>query len=94
VESYEPLTIIGEGAFGEVRICRDKETGELVAIKKLKKEDMHKKNQILHIRSEKEVLSLSNSPWVVDLKVSRRGSNESSHIKRHTNRRGITILRS
>jgi len=31
---------------------------------------MHKKNQILHIRSEKEVLSMSRNPWVVDLKFS------------------------
>lgn len=53
-----------------MRICREKETGQLVAIKKLKKEDMHKKNQVMHIRSEKEVLSLSKNPWVVDLKVS------------------------
>ena len=70
IERFEPLTIIGKGAFGEVRICRDKETNELVAIKKLKKEDMHKKNQVLHIRSEKEVLSLARSPWIVDLKFS------------------------
>ena len=67
---FEPLTIIGKGAFGEVRVCRDKSTNELVAIKKMKKEDMHTKNQVLHIRSEKEVLSLAKSPWVVDLKSS------------------------
>jgi len=64
------MTIIGKGAFGEVRICRDKATKELVAIKKMKKEDMHNKNQVLHIRSEKEVLSISKNPWVVDLKCS------------------------
>ncbi len=28
---------------------------------------MHKKNQVFHINSEKEVLSLSNNPWVVNL---------------------------
>jgi len=31
---------------------------------------MHNKNQVLHIRSEKEVLSISKNPWVVDLKSS------------------------
>lgn len=73
--NFEPLTIVGKGAFGEVRICRDKETKELVAIKKMKKEDMHKKNQVLHIRSEKEVLSISRNPWVVDLKCSFQDEN-------------------
>ena len=70
IYDFEPLTIVGKGAFGEVRICRDKETGELLAIKKMKKEDMHSKNQVLHIRSEKEILSLSKNSWVVDLKAS------------------------
>ena len=36
----------------------------------MKKEDMHNKNQVLHIRSEKEVLSISKNTWVVDLKSS------------------------
>jgi len=37
LKDFEPLQIIGRGAFGEVRICRIKETGEVVAMKKLKK---------------------------------------------------------
>jgi serine/threonine kinase 38 len=41
----------------------------------MKKDEMHKKNQVMHIRSEKEVLSLSNNPWVVDLKCSFQDEN-------------------
>lgn len=41
---FEPLQIIGRGAFGEVRICKQKETGEVVAMKKMKKKEMLKKN--------------------------------------------------
>jgi serine/threonine kinase 38 len=37
------LAIIGRGAFGEVRLCRAK-NGDLVAVKKMKKEEMVKKN--------------------------------------------------
>jgi hypothetical protein len=37
IKDFEPLSIIGRGAFGEVRICRYKETGEVVAMKKMKK---------------------------------------------------------
>ena len=35
--NYESLSIIGRGAFGEVHICREIKTGEIVAIKKNKK---------------------------------------------------------
>ena len=41
---FEPISIIGRGAFGEVRVCRDKLTGELVAVKKMKKSEMIVKN--------------------------------------------------
>jgi len=44
VKDFEPLSIIGRGAFGEVRICRIKETGEVVAMKKMKKSEMLYKN--------------------------------------------------
>ena len=49
VNDFESLSIIGRGAFGEVRLCRTKQ-GELVAIKKMKKDEMIKKKNIyLHI---------------------------------------------
>ena len=38
IRNYESLSIIGRGAFGEVHVCREKKTGEIVAIKKIKKE--------------------------------------------------------
>ena len=41
---YESIKIIGKGAFGEVRCCKDKSTGEVIAIKKMKKNDMLNKN--------------------------------------------------
>ena len=44
VHDYEPLKIIGRGAFGEVRVCRHKKTNDVVAIKKMKKSDMVNKN--------------------------------------------------
>ena len=44
VKDFEPLSIIGRGAFGEVRICRVRETGEVIAMKKMKKSEMLYKN--------------------------------------------------
>jgi serine/threonine kinase 38 len=52
-----------------VRLCREKRTGEIVAIKRLKKKEMVKKNQVAHIRAERNVLVHGN-PWIVSLKYS------------------------
>ena len=67
---FEPLHIIGWGAFGEVRICRHKDTGEVVAMKKMKKKEMLKKNQVGHVRAEWDILAKAKIPWIVALKVS------------------------
>ena len=37
IYDYESIQIIGRGAFGEVHVCRNKKTNEIVAIKKIKK---------------------------------------------------------
>ena len=67
---FVPIKIIGKGAFGEVRICKYIPTGDVVAIKKMKKEEMHKKNQVLHVRAERDVLSQAKNEWIVELKFS------------------------
>ena len=70
MKDFEPLSIIGRGAFGEVRICRVKHTGEVVAMKKMKKQEMVYKNQVAHVKAEREVLVRAKNPWIVDLKYS------------------------
>ena len=67
---FIPIKIIGKGAFGEVRLCKYIPTGDIVAIKKMKKEEMHKKNQVLHVRAERDVLSEAKNQWIVELKFS------------------------
>ncbi len=67
---FIPIKIIGKGAFGEVRICKYIPTGTVVAIKKMKKDEMHKKNQVLHVRAERDVLSQAKNQWIVELKFS------------------------
>jgi len=70
IRDYESLTVIGRGAFGEVHVCRVIKTGEIVAIKKIKKDLLAKKNQIIHVRNEQLFMSKIKSPWIVDLKAS------------------------
>ena len=70
IREYESLKIIGRGAFGEVHVCREKKTGNIYAVKKIKKDILLQKNQIIHIRSEQQFMSKVKSPWIVDLKAS------------------------
>ena len=70
IREYESLSIIGRGAFGEVHVCREIKTGKIYAVKKIKKDVLLEKNQIIHIRSEQQFMSKVKSPWIVDLKAS------------------------
>ena len=70
IRDYESLAIIGRGAFGEVHLCRNKINGEIVAVKKIKKEEIIKKNQVIHIRNEQIFMSKVKSPWIAELKAS------------------------
>ncbi|KAG6585669.1 Serine/threonine-protein kinase tricorner, partial [Cucurbita argyrosperma subsp. sororia] len=57
IDDFEQLTVIGKGAFGEVRLCRAKGTGEIFAMKKLKKSEMLSRGQVEHVRSERNLLA-------------------------------------
>ena len=70
IYDYESISIIGRGAFGEVHVCREKSTDNIVAVKKIKKDVLIMKNQIIHIRNEQLFMSKVKSPWIVELKAS------------------------
>jgi len=67
LDDFRTVKVIGKGAFGEVRLVQKVDTGKIYAMKTLKKEEMLKKDQLAHVRAERDVLAESNSPWVVQL---------------------------
>nr|XP_027093295.1 serine/threonine-protein kinase tricorner-like isoform X1 [Coffea arabica] len=67
IDDFEQLTIIGRGAFGEVRLYRAKNTGEIYAMKKLRKSDMLSRGQVEHVRSERNLLVEVDSRCIVKL---------------------------
>ncbi|KIO12984.1 hypothetical protein M404DRAFT_13061 [Pisolithus tinctorius Marx 270] len=67
LDDFRTVKVIGKGAFGEVRLVQKADTGKIYAMKTLKKEEMLKKDQLAHVRAERDVLAESNSPWVVQL---------------------------
>ncbi|KAF7332230.1 Kinase-like protein [Mycena kentingensis (nom. inval.)] len=67
VNDFRTLKVIGKGAFGEVRLVQKQDTGKVYAMKLLQKEEMLKKDQLAHVRAERDVLAESVSDWIVQL---------------------------
>ncbi|KAI9825574.1 MAG: Serine/threonine-protein kinase [Phylliscum demangeonii] len=65
--NYDTIKVIGRGAFGEVRLVRRKTDGKIYAMKSLIKAEMLKKDQLAHVRAERDILAESDSAWVVKL---------------------------
>ncbi|THH14240.1 hypothetical protein EW146_g6067 [Bondarzewia mesenterica] len=77
VSAFIKLKTIGHGAFGVVSLVKERSTGQLFAMKQLRKTDMLRKGQEGHVRAERDVLksaSLVSSPggaeWIVRLHYS------------------------
>ena len=75
VSDFESLAVIGRGAFGEVRLVRrkgkpgDSQTGQIFALKSMKKESMILKNQVHHVKSERDALAQAEdgNKWLTTL---------------------------
>ena len=59
---FESISIIGKGAFGEVRVVSHKKTKEILALKKMNKNEMLCKNQMQHVKAERDILAKANNP--------------------------------
>ncbi|KAM0752692.1 kinase-like protein [Meredithblackwellia eburnea MCA 4105] len=72
VGSFVKLKTIGHGAFGVVSLVKERGTGELYAMKQLRKADMLKKGQEGHVRAERDLLAAASSKtrWIVPLAYS------------------------
>ncbi|KAF9949809.1 Serine/threonine-protein kinase [Modicella reniformis] len=67
LDDFVTVKVIGKGAFGEVRLVQKLDSGKIYAMKTLRKADMFKKDQLAHVKAERDVLAESESPWVVQL---------------------------
>ncbi|TGZ60831.1 hypothetical protein CRM22_008306 [Opisthorchis felineus] len=67
VDDFYPLKIIGKGAFGEVRLVQKQDNGYIYAMKILHKADMLQKDQVAHVRAERDILVKADNPWVVKM---------------------------
>lgn len=59
---------IGVGAFGEVSLVRKiDQPNHLYAMKTLRKADVLKRNQVAHVKAERDILAEADNEWVVKL---------------------------
>lgn len=70
-QNFQTIKIIGKGAFGEVKLVQRKTDGKIYALKSLIKSEMFKKDQLAHVRAERDILAESKeNPWLVKLHAS------------------------
>ncbi|XP_014492723.1 probable serine/threonine protein kinase IRE [Vigna radiata var. radiata] len=65
IEDFEIIKPISRGAFGRVFLTRKRATGDLFAIKVLRKADMIRKNAVQSILAERDILISVRNPFVV-----------------------------
>lgn len=66
-EDFSILKVVGRGSFGKVFLVKKKMSGEIFAMKVLKKPDVLKRNQIEHTKSERKILQSVTSPFLVNM---------------------------
>ncbi|ETO08774.1 hypothetical protein RFI_28606 [Reticulomyxa filosa] len=67
LHDFTLLKVIGKGAFGKVLQVRKKDTNKMYAMKILKKENVMKREQIEHTKTERRVLGYIQHPFIVAL---------------------------
>jgi serine/threonine kinase 38 len=69
VDDFELLKIIGRGAFGEVRLCRERSSGTVFAMKTMRKAQLVGQGKVAHVWAERVAMAeaADGNPWVVQL---------------------------
>ena len=67
ISMFEKIKTIGIGAFGEVLLVRKTDTSTLYAMKILRKSEVLRRNQVAHVKAERDILAEADNEWVVKL---------------------------
>ncbi|KAH7911840.1 AGC/NDR protein kinase [Hygrophoropsis aurantiaca] len=67
VEQFHIIAQVGQGGYGEVFLARKSETGEVCALKKMKKRTLFKMDEVRHVLVERDILTATKTPWLVRL---------------------------
>ncbi|KAG6331083.1 hypothetical protein ID866_8005 [Astraeus odoratus] len=67
VEQFHIIAQVGQGGYGEVFLARKQETGEVCALKKMRKRTLSKMDEVRHVLVERDILTATKTPWLVRL---------------------------
>ncbi|XP_028409048.1 RAC-alpha serine/threonine-protein kinase-like [Dendronephthya gigantea] len=70
LDDFAILKVLGKGTFGKVMLAKQKTTGELFALKVLKKEVIVAKDEVVHTLTENRVLQQCKHPFLTELRYS------------------------
>ncbi|EEC03596.1 CDC42 binding protein kinase alpha, putative, partial [Ixodes scapularis] len=69
-DDFDVLKVIGRGAFGEVAVVRERNTGQVYAMKILNKWEMLKRAETACFQEERDVLVFGDRRWITNLHYS------------------------
>ncbi|GFT00684.1 hypothetical protein NPIL_303761 [Nephila pilipes] len=67
LRDFEVKKIIGRGHFGEVQVVREKATGDVYAMKVLRKQETLSQQNMAFYEEERDIMAKSTSPWLTKL---------------------------
>jgi protein-serine/threonine kinase len=67
LDDFKLQKVLGRGGYGKVMLVSQKQTGQIFAMKTMKKADIMKRNQVDHTKSERQVLETVQHPFIVNL---------------------------
>ncbi|XP_078681542.1 citron Rho-interacting kinase-like isoform X2 [Branchiostoma floridae x Branchiostoma belcheri] len=67
LSDFETKTVIGRGHFGEVQLVRERCTGDIYAMKVLKKSDILSQESVAFFEEERDIMARATSPWITSL---------------------------
>ena len=66
-DMFKVVKPLGVGAFGVVSLVQKVDTKKLYAMKTLHKADVLRRNQVAHVKAERDILAEADNEWVVKL---------------------------
>merc|ERR1719217_1377569 len=67
LDDFTLMKVIGKGTYGKVMLVRHRTEGNIYAMKMLRKENVVKRNQVEHTKTERNVLETVSHPFIVNL---------------------------
>ncbi|KAI0075902.1 kinase-like protein [Panus rudis PR-1116 ss-1] len=67
VDQFHIIAQIGQGGYGEVFLARKQDSGEICALKKMRKRTLFKMDEVRHVLVERDILTATKTPWLVRL---------------------------